>query len=553
MLALTGALLPFHPAADTAAASVSPEISDVASAARHGDRPVSRVVEDGKTATRHGSSMTGAGAVRPSVVLQVDADVRDATSPTSTLDLVACDMDGRPYRAQHTGWQGSASSVPAALRATYSLPPASGTAPPGGTTVLTVHDPASSRTGDMTITAPTGTTILWANRVQVLPSGGVQSQAFQVSEDRKTASGLNAEWGGEGSTMNVALRVDDDAVLDSVLDDGVVQVLDDGVLVASGSLTVVVDGAIEILEHPGDVTVAMGARAELRAAAAGHGVSVQWQVSADRGATWVDVAGATETTLTVDDVVWEMDGWQYRAVFSNPVRSSTTRAATLTVTLPPHLVTHFLSYPADQHVSEGEIFSLVWRFHASGPGRRLVQLSDDEGETWTTHTVGSFAGPAAPGAHFVVPWRPVATAEHDGQLVRMVLVVDGEETASETARLTVDPVPPVVEVHPDSRRVIEGTRVELVTRHSGTTFPTTVRWQLSTDGGATWDDVEGETEATLTLSTATLDMDGWQLRAVHTNAAGSAVSDTAILTVHPRPPRATVTVSPAVRVVDRLP
>lgn len=309
-----------------------------------------------------------------------------------------------------------------------------------------------------------------------------------------------------------------------------------------------------ISEHPADVTVDVGSDAELTAAATGHDISTQWQVSPDDGASWVDVDGATDPTLTIDDITREMDGWQYRAVFTNSAGSATSRAATLTVTVPARFVTQFLSHPSDQHVNEGDSFSLTWRYHASGTGRRVLQGSDDEGETWKALSSGTFSGPAAPGTHFSVGWGPLATAEYDGRLVRAVLRVEGEEEViSETTRLTVGPVTPVVEVHPASTTVIEGNRVELVTAHTGTTFPTTVQWQRSTDGGETWADVEGEAGSTLTLATTTLEMDGWQLRAVHTNAAGSAVTDAATLTVHPVPPQATVSIIPTVRLVDQLP
>jgi hypothetical protein len=59
-----------------------------------------------------------------------------------------------------------------------------------------------------------------------------------------------------------------------------------------------------------------------------------------------------------------------------------------------------------------------------------------------------------------------------------------------------------------------------------------VQWQVSTNDGATWSDLAGETFLSLTL-TATEDVDGNMYRAVATNEHGTAVSDAAMLTVRP--------------------
>ena len=48
-------------------------------------------------------------------------------------------------------------------------------------------------------------------------------------------------------------------------------------------------------------------------------------------------------------------------------------------------------------------------------------------------------------------------------------------------------------------------------------------------------------------------MNGWQYRAVHTNVGGVSITHPARLTVRSGPPRASVGVTPVVRMVDRLP
>jgi hypothetical protein len=86
--------------------------------------------------------------------------------------------------------------------------------------------------------------------------------------------------------------------------------------------------------QPANQTVTNGSAVSFTAAASGTPVpTVQWQVSANGGATFSNVAGATATTLTFSAAFAE-NGNQYRAVFTNASGSATTNAATLTVNPP---------------------------------------------------------------------------------------------------------------------------------------------------------------------------------------------------------------------------
>ena len=66
---------------------------------------------------------------------------------------------------------------------------------------------------------------------------------------------------------------------------------------------------------------------------------------------------------------------------------------------------------------------------------------------------------------------------------------------------------------------------------------TTYQWQGSSDGGATWGNLNnsapyaGATTVTLTISPATITMNGYRYRALLTNAAGTSISAAATLTV----------------------
>ncbi|MFN5164671.1 MAG: hypothetical protein ACK5JG_04870 [Pseudomonadota bacterium] len=77
----------------------------------------------------------------------------------------------------------------------------------------------------------------------------------------------------------------------------------------------------------------------------------------------------------------------------------------------------------------------------------------------------------------------------------------------------------------------------------------TYRWQLSTDGGTTYNDVAGATTATLTVTGTTTAQSGHRYRVVVSNSAGSVTSAAATLTVNPTPVAPAITGQPASRTI----
>jgi hypothetical protein len=98
------------------------------------------------------------------------------------------------------------------------------------------------------------------------------------------------------------------------------------------TFSIVIDVPPAVTANPANQAVALGQTATFTAAASGRPApGVQWQVSTDGGATWAAIIGATSPGLTVTNVQEGQNGDEYRAVFSNPVGSATTAAATLFV------------------------------------------------------------------------------------------------------------------------------------------------------------------------------------------------------------------------------
>lgn len=59
--------------------------------------------------------------------------------------------------------------------------------------------------------------------------------------------------------------------------------------------------------------------------------SPQWQLSTNGGQNWSDISGATSGTLSVSNVTMSMNGYRYRAAFTNDCGTSYSDEATLTV------------------------------------------------------------------------------------------------------------------------------------------------------------------------------------------------------------------------------
>ncbi len=91
-------------------------------------------------------------------------------------------------------------------------------------------------------------------------------------------------------------------------------------------------GAPVVTTQPMSQSVAPGGTATFTAAASGTPTpAVQWEVSIDHGSTWIDVPGLTSTTLSGKPTAF-VNGWQFRAVFTNDEGATATTAATLSVT-----------------------------------------------------------------------------------------------------------------------------------------------------------------------------------------------------------------------------
>lgn len=122
--------------------------------------------------------------------------------------------------------------------------------------------------------------------------------------------------------------------------------------IRTASITLTVNTRPTVTAQPTNTTVCANSTATFTVGGTGTGLTYQWQVSTDNGATWTNVtnvapySGATTATLTINPAAFSMNGYLYRAVLSgtcppglpgtpnisNSAKLTTTALPTVTIT-----------------------------------------------------------------------------------------------------------------------------------------------------------------------------------------------------------------------------
>lgn len=289
--------------------------------------------------------------------------------------------------------------------------------------------------------------------------------------------------------------------------------------VDSSVVTLTVDPLIvapTIVAAPADATAIEGFAAYFSVTATGTAPSIQWQRSAD-GTTWVDIADATGVTLALPTTLSD-DGTHVRVRVSNAMATVFSAVVQLHVTPAPQSP-QFVTQPADASVTAGQTAT----FNAVATGVPAPTLQ------WMTTTDGGVHWTPIAGATGGSYTTPPTVLSDDGQSFRAD-ATNATTTTSHPARLTVTaaPVAPTITVQPADASV----QVSVILSVTATGTPTpTYQWQVSTDNGATFTNINNAVNATYLYYPQSLAEDGRQFRVVVHNAAGSVTSRAATMAV----------------------
>jgi hypothetical protein len=282
-----------------------------------------------------------------------------------------------------------------------------------------------------------------------------------------------------------------------------------------------VEGAT-ITEQPKNAEASEGNTATFKATASGSPSEVKWEVSTDGGKEFLPDttdSGHTTDTLSVKATPTE-NGYEYRAVFGEEGFTSTSHAATLSVSNGPKAPA-ITTQPENKTVLEGENVTFVAA--ASGSPVPTVQ--------WAVSTGG---GPfkEIPGkTETSLTIEKVTAAESGNRYEATFKNSQGAET-TQPATLTVSsPQPPQITKNPASVTVTEGLTATFEAAATGLPAPT-VQWEVSTGGGAFKAISNATSDKLEVTNTTTIGENGNKYRATFTNKAGSRPSTEATLTVN---------------------
>ncbi|HOT15014.1 MAG TPA: hypothetical protein PK252_09665, partial [Bacteroidales bacterium] len=241
------------------------------------------------------------------------------------------------------------------------------------------------------------------------------------------------------------------------------------------------------------------------------GSVVRWESSTNGGVTWTPIANIT-SSLTATNLTQTT---QYRAVVQSgscPTANST--AAIITV----YSDLNAGSIGSDQTVCENVVPTITETPASGSTGvyTYLWQQSTDGGATWTnasgTNNLESYTAPAV---------------TQNIQYKRQVTSGSCGTKESNVITVTMDALPHFTSQPIDQSSCVGGN----VTFNVSVTGATSQKWQLSTNGGATFSDIPGETGNSLTVNAVTLLMDGYKYQLVATNACGNQTSNVVNLAV----------------------
>jgi hypothetical protein len=205
--------------------------------------------------------------------------------------------------------------------------------------------------------------------------------------------------------------------------------------VTSSCATLTVNTALVITTQPASTSACLPTQtsASFTVAASGTAPTYQWQVSTNGGTSFTNIAGATSTTLTVNNLTAAMTGYQYRAVLNGTCTANlNSAAATLTV----NTLVAINSQPVNRSICAGQ--STTFEVIATGSTITYQWQVSING--------GAFVGlaNAAPHSGVTTPTLAVTNATTNLNGYRYRVIVAGVPCGSVTsniANLTVNALP----------------------------------------------------------------------------------------------------------------
>ncbi len=298
----------------------------------------------------------------------------------------------------------------------------------------------------------------------------------------------------------------------------------------SNDAVLTISNAAVIANQPNDISVCSGTSATFSVNASGTGLSYQWQVSTDGGVTFTNINGETNNTITLNNINASLNGNQYQIVVNNTcsatgVVSSAAALQVLNATSisnqPSDVITCNNTAASFSVIAAGTSISYQWQMSTDGG----VTYTDIAGETNSSLSVAT-----------------VTTSMNSNKYRVVITSTSCNTVTSNPATLSVS-TPASIGTQPNNVVVCENSNATISANAQGTSIA--YQWQVSSNGGATFTNINGATSSTLDLATVTVSMNNNQYRLLVTESnCGSINSDVASLTVNALP-QVTLTATPS--------
>lgn len=277
--------------------------------------------------------------------------------------------------------------------------------------------------------------------------------------------------------------------------------------------------------QPTSAAVVPGASVTLQVAAQGTPTpTLQWQ-TADVGASFANINGATGTSYTTPSLATADSGRRYQVVASNSAGQVTSAVAVVTVGTAPTLQVQIQGAFPSTYVAADLPFTLSATVGGQpAPTLQWYALSGNApvaiaGATGTTY-VAPAVGVGVTRTYSLIATNALGAVERRVQAVGAVAYVSANDQLLDVAVVVGSPV------------LIQRSLVEVGAGDQPLGLPVpTLQWQTSTDAGVTWADVPGATGYQMAWPATTLADNGRQFRHRATNVAGTAISGVATLRV----------------------
>ncbi len=286
--------------------------------------------------------------------------------------------------------------------------------------------------------------------------------------------------------------------------------------------------ALHVTLQPNSQTVAVNSNPVTLTSQALGGTTtptVQWQDSTDHGKTWTNVTGGTGATT--DSYTFTAPSTaqveEFRAQFTSGSSVVHSKAAVLTVDVPPSITTN----PASQTIDAGKKVTFTAAASATPNAKVQWEVSTDGGTTYAkivgaTSTTLSF----------------IANGSEDGNKYEAVFTNPVGSITSDAAKLTVQNFAPVVTTQPSSVTVATGKQVTLTAAANGDPAIEQIQWEEYSSSKGKYVAISGATSDTYQFTAPTTATVA-KYKVVFTNSIGSTTSKVAVVTVDIPPKVAT--------------